>query len=121
MDKYSKILKLWESFYNTYAYEVMPFFLAIVDEFYDTNAVYITAEEMKTLIVHYKNVFNLYKNELRNKEFSEFPGLNPYFLLKRIKREYENMLLIYANLLNIEDMNSVRYKRLTRTTTKINR
>ncbi len=122
MDKYSKIVKMWERLHIGYAYEIMPFFCVIMEEFYeDLNKRYITAEEMKSLIVHYKNVLNLYKNELRNKEFSVFPGLKPCFLRKRIQREYNHVLRSYDNLLNIEDMTNGRYEEFKRKTMKINR
>lgn len=112
---------MWERLHSgAYVWGNMPFFQVVVDVFFDNNAVYITSDDMKILIGHYKKAFNLFKNELRNKEFSIFPGLNYYFLRKRIQRDYEIMLRFYEHLLNVEDMTNGRDKSTTRTTKKTN-
>lgn len=121
-DSYNNVVIMWERFYaGHYVCGNMPFFKVIVDAFFDNNAIIITAEEMKTLIVHYKKAFNLFKNEIRNKEFSIFPGFDYYYLRRSLQREYQHMLRIYEHLLNLEDMTNGQYKNITRATTKTDR
>lgn len=122
IETYNNIVKMWERLYaGHYVLKNMPFFQVIVDVFLDNNALYITAEEMKNLINHYKKAFNLFKNEIRYKEFSIFPGFDYYYLRRSLQREYQHMLRIYEHLLNIEDMTNGKIYTTTRTTTKTNR
>lgn len=120
IDNYNNIVIMWERFYaGHYVCGYMPYFQVIVDVFFDNEALYITSEDMKILIMHYKNAFNLFKNEIRYKEFSIFPGFDYWYLRRSIQREYQHMLRIYEHLLNLEDMTNGQYKNITRATKKI--
>lgn len=101
MTDYSEVVKNWIKFYNcyqlSYYYNDMPFFRHIMLYFYKNNGKdYITPEEMKELIIHYKNAFNDFKHN----------SYNTYYriLRKKIQSEYERLLQIYDDLLNIESM-----------------
>lgn len=123
MNEYSEIVEKWKKLYDCYYYEYMPFFAIICHKFYKNKGNgNITAEEMKEVNLHYKNALNEYKKMLLGIDFKQAPHQKKYLnLRKKIQSEYENLLQIYDDLLNIEDMRNGKAKSTTRTTTKTNR
>lgn len=121
MNEYSEIVEKWKKLYDCYYYEYMPFFSIILHYFYKNKAKgYITPEEMKECIFHYKNALNEYKQSLLEIDFTQSPHQKKYvYSRKKIQSEYENLLQIYDDLLNVEDMTNGQYKNITRTTKKI--
>ena len=76
---------------------------------------------MKELILHYKNALNEYKKMLLEIDLKQAPHQKKYvYFKKKIQSEYERLLEIYDDLLNVEDMKNGKFKITTRTTTKIN-
>lgn len=100
----------------------MPFFSIILHYFYkNSSKAYITPEEMKEVILHYKNALNEYKEMLLEIDLKQSPHQKKYFYLrKKIQSEYERLLKIYDDLLNVGDMTYGKFNNTTRTTTKIN-
>lgn len=106
MNEYREIVTKWKNLYDCYYYEYMPFFVIISHYFFKNKSKgYITAEEMKELISHYKNALNEYKEMLLEIDLKQAPHQIKYFnLRKKIQSEYERLLQIYDELLNIESM-----------------
>lgn len=121
MSAYSEVVTAWEKLWNSYYYEDMPFFRVIMHYFYkNTNKGYITPEEMKSLILHYKNALNEYKIKLLEIDYkNDLYERRFYILRKKIQSEYERLLKIYDDLLNVGDMTYGKFNSTTRTTTKI--
>ena len=122
MNEYSEIVEKWKKLYDCYYYELLPFFVIICHKFYKNKGKgNITAEEMKELILHYKNALNEYKKMLLEIDLKQSPHQKKYvYLQKKIQSEYQRLLQIYDDLLNIEEMKSGTTKNATRKTTKIN-
>lgn len=114
MNEYSEIVEKWKKLYDCYYYEWMPFFVIICHKFYKNKSKgNMTAEEMKELNLHYKNALNEYKQTLLVTEYDNQPVYRRYCLLrKKIQSEYERLLQIYDDLLNIESMKNGRNRQL---------
>lgn len=112
MNEYSEIVEKWKILYDFYYYEYMPFFAIICHKFYKNKSNgNITAEEMKEVNLHYKNALNEYKKMLSEIDLKQAPHQIKYFYLrKKIQSEYENLLQIYDDLLNIESMKNGKKK-----------
>ena len=118
MSDYTDVITAWDNLWNSYYYQDMPFFRVIIHFFCKNNKLeYITSHALKTLIFHYKKALNEYKiNLIELQSTDRFQFGKSRILCKKIQSEYQNLLQIYDDLLNIEDM-----KNATRTTTQINR
>lgn len=113
MNEYSEIVEKWKKLYDCYYYEWMPFFVIICHKFYKNKGKNITAEEMKEVILHYKNALNEYKEMLLAIDLKQAPHQKKYFTLrKKIQSEYERLIQIYDDLLNVEDMKNGRNRQL---------
>lgn len=123
MNEYSEIVKGWKDLYHRYYYQDMPFFRVIIHFFCKDNKLdYITPHALKILNLHYKNALNEYKIkliELHSTDKYQFGKSR--ILCKKIQAEYQILLQIYDDLLNIQDMKNGKCKNTTRTTTKTDR
>lgn len=121
MNEYSEIVEKWKKLYDCYYYEYMPFFSIILHNFYKNSSKgYITPEEMKELILHYKNALNEYKESLLQIDLKSPHQKKYFYLRKKIQSEYERLLQIYDDLLNVGEMTYGKFNSATRTTTKTN-
>lgn len=122
MSDYSDVITAWDNLWNSYYYQDMPFFRVIIHFFCKDNKLdYITPHALKILNLHYKNALNEYKIkliELHSTDKYQFGKSR--ILCKKIQAEYQNLLQIYDDLLNIQDMKNGKAKSTTRTTKKIN-
>ena len=88
MNEYSEIVEKWKKLYYCYYYEFLPFFVIICHKFYKNKGKgNITAEEMKELILHYKNALNEYKKMLLEIDLEQAPHQKKYvYFKKKIQR-----------------------------------
>lgn len=122
MSDYTDVITAWDNLWNSYYYQDMPFFRVIIHFFCKDNKLdYITPHALKILNLHYKNALNEYKIkliELHSTDKYQF-GISR-ILCKKIQAEYQFLLQIYDDLLNIQDMKNGKFNIITRTTKKIN-